>query len=58
MGSDLGDEMKIKTLRIAADGPIELGSDSSDETKILADVVLNMKRAPNVAWLQELEEIN
>jgi len=50
--------MKIPTLGMAANKPIDLGSDLGDETKISVDVVSKMKRAPNAAWLQELEEIN
>jgi len=50
--------MKITTIGIVEDGPIDLGFESGDETNILADVVPMMGRAPNTAWLQELEEIN
>lgn len=48
--------MNIETLWIVIDGPVDLGSDSGDETKISTDVVPNMNRVP--AWLQELKEIN
>lgn len=58
LGSYSGDEMNIATFGIPTDGPIDLGFDSSNETKISSDVVPKTKRAPNVAWLQEIEEIN
>ena len=48
----------IAALGIATDGPIDLGSDSNDDKNISIDSVPKMKWLPNVAWLQELEEIN
>ena len=58
LGSNFNDEIKLATFRIAAEGPIDLGSDSGDETKISIEIVPNMERTPNATWIQELEEIN
>lgn len=58
LGSYSSEEMKIATLGIATDGLIDLGSVLGNETNISAGVVPKMKRSLNVAWLQELEEIN
>lgn len=56
--SDSCDKMKIAAFWIATDGPINLVFDSDNEKKFSVDVVAKTKRAPNAAWLQELEEIN
>ena len=58
LGSDSGDERRIAALGIAADVPIDFGSDLGDETKISSHSVPKMKRSPNAAWLQEIEDIN
>ena len=58
LGSDFGDERRITTLGITIDVPINLGLDSDDETKISINSVPKMKRSPNAAWLQEIEDIN
>ena len=50
--------MKLLDFRIVAEGPIDLGSNSSDETKISTDIVTKMKRTLTAAEFQELEEIN
>jgi len=49
LGSYSGDEMKIGDLGIATDGPINLGSDSGNQTKVSIDVAPKMKMTPNVA---------
>lgn len=43
--------MKIATLGIPDDGSKDFSSDLGYETKIAADVVPNMRRAPKTAWL-------
>ena len=50
--------MKIASLRITEDGPINFGFDFGNETNISVDVMHKLKRAPNVAWLQEIEGVN
>lgn len=55
---DSSDEMRIVSLGIVKYGPINLGFDLRDEKNISVGVVKKMTRAPNTAWLQELEEIN
>ena len=50
--------MKLAAFWIAVEGPIDLGSDSGDETKISTDIVPKMKRTLTAAEFQELEEIN
>jgi len=47
--------MMFAALGITTGGPIDLGSDSSNESMISTDI---MKRALPTAGLQELEEIN
>jgi len=51
LGSDSDEEMRIVTLGIAEDGPIDFGFNSGVETNVLEDVVPKNKRAPNAAWL-------
>lgn len=41
-------------IRSTGDEPIDLGFDLGDKTKIETDVVPNIRRAPNTAWLREL----
>ena len=52
MGFDSSDEMKFSTLGIAARGPIVLGSDFGNESRISIDIT---KKALSAATLQELE---
>lgn len=58
LGSNSDDERKIAALGIAVDGPIDLGSNLGNEKKVSIGIAPKEKRTPNVAWLQELEEIN
>ena len=50
--------MKLVAFGIGAEGPIDLASDSGDETKISTDIVPKMKRTLTAAEFQEFEEIN
>ena len=43
--------MKLAAFGIAAEGPIDLGSDSGDETKISTDIIPKMKGTLNETWL-------
>jgi len=42
--------MKVVALGIAVNGPIDLGLDLGNETKVSIDVAANMKRTPNMTW--------
>ena len=56
--SDSGDEMKLVAFGKMVEGVIDLGFDSSDETKISTDSVPKKKRTLTVVEFQELEENN
>lgn len=48
--------MNIAILGIIGDGPVELGSNSGNETNIVTNVVKKIRIKPKTAWIQELEE--